>query len=152
MVIYYGTVESVRHHQLNEHSCHVECIIWQNVDMFRFTKSIKGIPTRHLKKKTSENRIDYWWIQVWSSTDYAIPMFCHLSAPESVKISSDLFPLRIFFYVGVSKNRVIHKSSILIWVFHYKLYYKPSILGYPCFRKHPYCVLLYVVKSSRKLA
>ena len=51
MVIYYGTVESVRHHQLNEHSCHVECIIWQNVDMFRFTKSIKGIPTRHLKKK-----------------------------------------------------------------------------------------------------
>ena len=37
-------------------------------------------------------------------------------------------------YMGVSKNRGTPKSSILIGVFHYK----PSILGYPYFWKHPY--------------
>ena len=40
-------------------------------------------------------------------------------------------------HIGVSKNRGTPKSSILIgfsWVFHYK----PSILGYPYFWKHPY--------------
>ena len=36
--------------------------------------------------------------------------------------------------LGVSKNNGIPKSSILIGVFHYK----PSILGYPYFWKHPF--------------
>ena len=35
--------------------------------------------------------------------------------------------------VGISKNRGTPKSSILMGFFHYK----PSILGYPYFRKHP---------------
>ena len=37
-------------------------------------------------------------------------------------------------HMGVSKNNGNRKSSILIGVFHYK----PSILGYPYFWKHPY--------------
>ena len=40
-------------------------------------------------------------------------------------------------YMGVSKNNGTPKSSILIGVFHYK----PSILGYPYFWKHPYDVV-----------
>ena len=36
--------------------------------------------------------------------------------------------------MGVSKNNGTPKSSILIGFFHYK----PSILGYPYFWKHPY--------------
>ena len=39
----------------------------------------------------------------------------------------------LMIQMGVSKNRGTPKSSILIGVFHYK----PSILGYPCFWKHP---------------
>ena len=42
--------------------------------------------------------------------------------------------LRVRKYMGVSKNRGIPKSSILIGIFHYK----PSILGYHNFWKHPY--------------
>ena len=47
--------------------------------------------------------------------------------------------------MGVSKNRGTPKSSILIgfsWVFHYK----PFILGYPYFWKHP-CMMMYDVLS-----
>ena len=43
-------------------------------------------------------------------------------------------------YMGVSKKNGTPKSSILIGVFHHK----PSILGYPYFRKHPYqCSSIY---------
>ena len=38
--------------------------------------------------------------------------------------------------MGVSKNNGIPKSSHFNRVFHYK----PSILGYPYFWKHPYVV------------
>ena len=41
-----------------------------------------------------------------------------------------------FCYMDVSENSGTPKSSILIGVFHYN--YKPSILGYPDFWKHPY--------------
>ena len=37
-------------------------------------------------------------------------------------------------YMDVSENRGTPKSSHFNRVFHYK----PSILGYPYFRKHPY--------------
>ena len=40
----------------------------------------------------------------------------------------------IYIYMGVAKNRGTPKSSILNRVFHYK----PSILVYPYFWKHPY--------------
>ena len=40
----------------------------------------------------------------------------------------------MILYVGVSKNSGTPKSSIFYRVFHYK----PSILGYPYFRKPPY--------------
>ena len=43
------------------------------------------------------------------------------------------------FNLGVSKNNGIPKSSISSRVF---FHYKPSILGYPYFRKHPYVALL----------
>ena len=50
-------------------------------------------------------------------------------------IHMDLLHLKIWHvHMGVSKNRGTPKSSILIGVFHYK----PSILGYPYFWKHPY--------------
>ena len=42
--------------------------------------------------------------------------------------------LQVRKYMGVSKNRGTPKSSILIGIFHYK----PSILGYHYFWKHPY--------------
>ena len=40
-------------------------------------------------------------------------------------------------HMGVSKNRGTPKSSILI-CFNRVFHYKPSILGYPHFWKHPY--------------
>ena len=46
-------------------------------------------------------------------------------------------------YMGVSKNRGTPKSSIFNKVFHYK----PSILGYPYFWKHPY-IYIYIQKAS----
>ncbi len=39
--------------------------------------------------------------------------------------------------MGISKNRGTPKSSIFNRVFHYK----PSILGYPYFWKHPYSLI-----------
>ena len=50
--------------------------------------------------------------------------------------------------MGVSKNRGTPKSSILIRVFHYK----PSILGYPCFWKHPHDFLIEVQRDQLCLA
>ena len=47
---------------------------------------------------------------------------CYVSLPDGT----------LFLQIGVSKNNGTPKSSILI-VFHYK----PSILGYPYFWKHP---------------
>ena len=41
---------------------------------------------------------------------------------------------RIFLHMGVSKNRGTPKSSH----FNRRFHYKPSILGYPYFWKHPY--------------
>ena len=73
--------------------------------------------------------------------------------------SRRLWPLQIGFcpkfaieecrHSGVSKNNGIPKSSILIGFFHYK----PSILGYPYFWKHPYdsLVLLTVRWCQRQL-
>ena len=40
-------------------------------------------------------------------------------------------------HMGVSKNRGTPKSYILIY-FNRVFHYKPSILGYPFFPKHPY--------------
>ena len=47
--------------------------------------------------------------------------------------------------LGVSKNRGTPKSSILIGVFHYK----PSILGYPYFWKHPPVFFLIPPKKNK---
>ena len=41
------------------------------------------------------------------------------------------------YHMGVFKNRGTPKSSILIGFSNYK----PSILGYPYFRKHPYFII-----------
>ena len=56
----------------------------------------------------------------------------------------------IHTYIDVSENSDTPKSSILIgfsWVFHYK----PSILGYPYFWKHPHnlCCLGYIREIDR---
>ena len=49
-----------------------------------------------------------------------------------------------FSHMGVSKNRGTPKSSHFNKVFHYK----PSILGYHYFWKHPYCFLMFVCSAS----
>ena len=68
---------------------------------------------------------------------------------NSYTIFSDIFGPHE--YMGVSKNRGTSKSSILMGVFPYK----PSMLGYQNFRKHPYTAnkkqtspLTYLQRSS----
>ena len=71
---------------------------------------------------------------------------CHLSkdaqkasGPESDQYQCEIYLLlgnKSINYMGVSENRGTPKSSIFNRIFHYK----PSILGYPCFWKHPYSI------------
>ena len=55
---------------------------------------------------------------------------------ESIRVTFEEAGLGITVHMGVSENGGTPKSSILIGFFHYK----PSILGYPYFWKHPYLV------------
>jgi len=55
---------------------------------------------------------------------------------ESIQVTFEEAGLGITVHMGVSENGGTPKSSILIGFFHYK----PSILGYPYFWKHPYLV------------
>ena len=52
----------------------------------------------------------------------------------------------VVLYLGVSKNRGIPKSSNSNRVFHYK----PSILGYPYFWKHPIFFFATFLKDTQK--
>ena len=92
------------------------------------------ISSQDFWKSTSRQHIDINWnnILIIGCTSYErLKEFWH------AKVTN----------MGVSKNKGTPKSSIFHRVFHYK----PSILGYHHFRKHPYQALLLKNVEATKL-
>ena len=73
------------------------------------------------------------------------PFACSPRCQPHTSKSATVLSIILMFngYMGVSKNRGTPKSSHFNRVFHYK----PSILGYHYFWKHPYGVFTYASTS-----
>ena len=102
---------------------------------WKLTQKRGAATSRHWKlthkgtgRATSSN------LALWA---HNVPLFAPLVAERLTKLWTKLatIPVPICMYdMGVSENRGIPKSSILIG---FTTNYKPSILGYHHFRKHP---------------
>ena len=74
--------------------------------------------------------------QKYTRNDQETILTCSTSSLFTKKMMNRMLSRgrHLIYHMGVSKNSVTTKSSMLIGVFHYK----PSILGYPSYWKYPY--------------